>query len=228
MRMNEDLCKMFTKEAIRFRSNQIQSLQFFGRKRALKQQNSGFVYNYHHFKASNAPNNRFYTQTFKWREIPKKKTLILERLADLWEATCNFATKPKKTQKKKSAHTTSWWALENQRIAYSSTIWNIKYIEMWCASVVCTDSVCTNRIGWGLSAQNSVTNTNRHHSHTIYLTHDLRSAHHLTTGETVRLLLQWILSNIFPFGFFLCFVYCCWRFFFARPRAYTHMWIYFK
>lgn len=158
----------------------------------------------------------------------KKKTLILERLADLWEATCNFATKPKKTQKKKSAHTTSWWALENQRIAYSSTIWNIKYIEMWCASVVCTDSVCTNRIGWGLSAQNSVTNTNRHHSHTIYLTHDLRSAHHLTTGETVRLLLQWILSNIFPFGFFLCFVYCCWRFFFARPRAYTHMWIYFK
>lgn len=100
------------------------------------------------------------------------------------------------------------------------------YIEMWCVSVVCTesvDSVCTNRIGWGLSAQNSVTNTNRHHSHTIYLTHDLRSAHHLTIGETVRLLLQWILSNIFPFGFafFLCFVYCCWRFFFLHDHALT-------
>lgn len=163
----------------------------------------------------------------------KNSTLILERLADLWEATCNFATKPKKTQKKISAHDKLMSIGESENCLLINDLKYKIYIEMWCVSVVCTesvDSVCTNRIGWGLSAQNSVTNTNRHHSHTIYLTHDLRSAHHLTIGETVRLLLQWILSNIFPFGF--AFFYALYivvgGFFFARPRAYTHMWIYFK
>lgn len=150
------LCKMCVQKWLLKRSNQIQTqsvldVTIFWTKHALKRKT---VYNYHHFSAETS-RHQFWTKRKKAKSARKEtvdsrkvRRIVrgLLRFRHKWE-TKIYRRQKKTTRTKKNPQHNTRHVDEHWRIAYSSSIWNQKYIGLGvCLCVPITDwmrSICT-------------------------------------------------------------------------------------